>query len=117
VQLRDGVGLDPTKLTQEELAEQRVVAVPSPLAVQRHEEHARRFQATKPLLRPRLPEKRVAQGSTELIHYCRAPQETLNGFRQPYQRLPVQVVGYVPIVARDRQRIAPAIPRDHGGEV
>ena len=51
MQLRDHVRLHATKLTKQELPEQRVVAIPPTPAVQRHQEHARRFQAAKPCTR------------------------------------------------------------------
>ena len=47
VQLRDDVGLDPTKLTEQELPEQGVVAIPLAPAVQRHQEHARGLQVAE----------------------------------------------------------------------
>ena len=106
VQLRDDVGLDPTKLTEQELPEQRVVAIPPAPTVQRDQEQARRLQVAKPRLRTRLVENRVAQRSRQLIENRRAPQEPLNTLRQLHQRLPVQVVGHVPIITGDRQHVA-----------
>ena len=47
VQLRDDVGLDSSQLAEQELAEQGVVAVPLPPAVERDQEQARRPRASR----------------------------------------------------------------------
>ena len=51
VQFGDDVGLDATKLTEQELSEQAVVAVPLPSPVEGDQEQVRRLQLPKPFLR------------------------------------------------------------------
>ena len=77
VQLGDDVGLDPTKLTEQELSEQAVVAVPLPPPVERDQEQARRLELAQPLLSAWFSDHGVAQRSTQLIEHRRAPQEPL----------------------------------------
>ena len=50
MQLRDDVGLDPAKLTEQELAEQAVVSIPLPPPVERDQEQARRLEPAQPFL-------------------------------------------------------------------
>ena len=63
MQLRDDVGLDATKLAEQELPEQRVVAIPLAPAVQRDQEQARRLQVAKLRLRARLFEDASHSGA------------------------------------------------------
>jgi hypothetical protein len=64
VQLHNDVGLDSTQLTEQELAEQPMIAIPPTATVERNQEQARRLQAAQPRLRTRLRENRVTQRST-----------------------------------------------------
>ena len=116
VQLGDHVGFDAAELTEQELPEQAVVAVPLPPTVERDQERAGRLEVAQPLLRARLADDRIAQRSTQLIEHRRAPQEPLLIFGQLHQRLAVQVVGHVPIVSGDRQPLA-AVARQQRSEV
>ena len=54
VQLRDDLGFDPAELAEQELPEQRVVAVPLAPPVERDQEHVRGLEAAQVLLRARL---------------------------------------------------------------
>jgi hypothetical protein len=51
LQLGDDLGLDAAKLTEQELPEQRVVAIPPTLTIQRHQEQAHGLQVAKLPLR------------------------------------------------------------------
>ena len=79
VQGVDDLGLDPTELTEQELAEESVIAVPATTSVERDEEEAGRLQPGELGLGTGLPENRVAQRRTELIDDRRATQELLRG--------------------------------------
>ena len=58
-----------------------------------------------------------ASGRAQLVEHRGAPQESLCVLGQQRQRLAVEVVGDVPIVAGDRRIVAVAVARDHRGEV
>ena len=117
VQLGDDVGLDATKLAQQELSEQAVVAVPLPPPVERDQEQARRLEVAQPLLRVWFAEESITQRSTQLVEHRRAPQEPLVTRGELHQRLAVQVVGHVPIGSGDRQTLAAAVASEQRREV
>ena len=117
VQRLDQVRLDPTELTQQELAEEGVVAEPAAASIQRNQEQARGLQSGELRLRTGLPEDRVAQGGAHLVDDRRSAQEPLHTIGQLSQGLAVQVVGDVPVVTGDREDIAVAVPGDRRGEV
>ena len=117
MQLADHLGLHPAQLAEQELPEQRVIAVPASTAVERDQEQVRRLQAAEQRLRAGFADDGVAQRGTELIEHRGGPQELLRALRQPSQRLAVQVVRHIPVLAGDRRRIIAAVPRDQRGEV
>ena len=94
-----------------------MVAVPLPPTVERDQEQARRLEARSCSCAPDSPRSGIAQRRTQLIEHRRAPQEPLGALGQLGQRLAVQVVGHVPVVTGDRQRLAVAVARDQRGEV
>ena len=113
VQLLDDIGFDAAQLTEQELAKQRVVAVPLAPTIERHQEQVRRLQAAQLLLGARVGEQRVAQRSTQLIEHRGAAQEPLHLRRQVHHRLAVQVVGHIPILTRNRQPLTVTVSGDH----
>ena len=117
VQLADDLGLDPLKLTEQELPEQGVVAIPPPPTVQRHQEQTRRLQVAQLRGRTGVVADGVAQRSAQLIEHRGAPQEPLHRLRQLHQRLAVQVVGHIPILTGDGQHLTSTVLRDQRGQV
>ena len=117
MQLGDHLGLDAAELAEQELPEQRVVAVPLPAAVARNHEHAGGLEDPQLRLRAGLAQDGVAQRTTELIEDGGAPQEALRGLRQSRKRFAIQVVGHVPVFAGDGRGIATGVPRDQRGQV
>ena len=117
VQLHDDVGLDPTQLTEQELTEQGVVAVPLPPTVERDQEHVRGLEAAQlgPARLMLRGGRRRAERTVDRAPPCAAG--TAGALGQSNERLAVQVVGHVPVVAGDRQRLAVAVARDHRREV
>ena len=94
-----------------------MVAVPLSPPVERDQEQTRRLEAAQPLLRPRLPDNGIAQRSTQLLEHRRTTQEPLITLGQPHHRLAIEVVGHVPVVTGDRQRLTTAVSRDHRRQV
>src|SRR5918993_3947444 len=117
MQFGDDIGLDLLELSEQELSEQPVVAIPPSPSIQRHQEQAPRLQLPKSGMRTWLVEYRVALGSRQLVEDRRAEEEPLNIFRQLHQRLAVQVVSHVPIVTGDRRWVAVTVPSDQRGQV
>ena len=81
MQLHDDVGLDPAQLAEQELPEQRVVAVPLAPTVERDQEQVRGLEVAQLLLRARLAEEGIAERSTQLVEHRGAPQEPLRRSR------------------------------------
>ena len=99
VQLLDQVGIGPSELTEQELPEQRVVAVPLPVPVERHQEGVRLLEGPEPLVGTRFLQDRVAQRSVEPVEHGGAPEEPLHRRVELAQRLLVEVVRDVAVVA------------------
>ena len=103
VQLHDRVGLDASQLTEQELAVQRVVAVPLAPAIERDEERVRRLEAAQPLLAAGLAEYASHSGAHSWSSTAVRRRNRCIRFGQQHQRLAVQVVGDVAVVSGDRQ--------------
>ena len=118
VQLRDHVGFDATELAEQEFPEQGVVAIPLAAAVERDQERVRRLQTRGAAVLARgSAEDRIAQRTRQLIEHGRTAQELLRRLGLPRQRLAVQVVGHIPIVARRSSPLSGALLGDQRGEV
>ena len=116
VQVGDHVGLDAAELAEQELAEQRVVAEPPPAPIERHQEGARCLELAQHALRVGRAEHGIAERGGEGLEHGGAPKESLLVLGQLGERLAVEVVGDVPVVARHRRRRTAAVARDRGGE-
>ena len=116
VQVGDHVGFGAAELPEQELAEQRVVAEPPPVAIERHQERARRLELAQHALRVDRVEHGIAERGGEGLEHGGAAQESLLALRERGERLAIEVVGDVPVVARHRRRSIAAVARDGGGE-
>ena len=117
VELGDDLGFAALQLAEQELAEQRMVAVPLSPAVERSHEQAPGLQLAEHRLRAGALEDGIAQGTRQLIEHGRPSQEPLEIVGQAGERLPVEVVGHVAILTTHVPRLEPAVPRDQRGEV
>ncbi len=102
---------------EQELAEQWVIAVPLAPPIERNQEQTRGLEFAQPLLPARFLEEGIAQRTRQLIEDRGAPQELLKTRGQLHQRLAVEVVGHVPIVTGNGQRLTVTVARDQRSEV
>ena len=63
------------------------------------------------------PSERIGERRRQLVEHRGSSQELLRALGQLYQRLAVEVVGHVAVVARDREIVTAAVARDHRREV
>ena len=117
VELGDDLGFAALQFAEQELAEQRVVAVPLSAAVERSHEQAPGLQFAEHRLRAGPLEDGIAQGTRQLIEHGRSSQEPLQSVGQAGERLPVEVVGHVAILTTHVPDLEPAVPRHQGREV
>ena len=105
------------QLREEELSEERVVAIPLPPAIERNKEQVRGLQRAQ--LRMRIGDLQdiVAERRGELVEHRGAPQELLGAFWQLLHDHAVEVVGDVPIVTGDRVGVLWVLLGDQGSEV
>ena len=94
-----------------------MVAVPLAPPVERDQEQTRRLEAAQPLLGPRFSDHGITQRSTQLLQHRRTTQEPLILLGQPHHRLAIEIVGHVPVVTGDRQRLTTAGSGDHRRQV
>ena len=116
VQVDDRVGFDASKLADQELAEQRVVAVPLAAAVERHQEGIGCLEPAQHLLGITGAQHGIAERRRESIEHRGAAQESLLLLGHLRERLAVEVVGDIAVVARDREGIATAVSDDRRRE-
>ena len=88
VQRLDHLRVGASELAEQEVPEERVVAVPLPSPVERDQEGVRRLEGLELLVSARLPQDRVAQRSVEPLEHRGAAQEVLRDRVQLAQRLP-----------------------------
>src|SRR5215211_8587148 len=105
------------KLTEQELSEQCVVAVPPSPTIQRNQERVGGLELAQAILAARIFHEGVAKRGTQLIEHRSAPQESLRVVRKQAQRLPVKVVGHKTIVTGNGRNVAAAGSSDHRREV
>src|SRR4051812_80974 len=105
------------ELTEQELSEQAVVAIPLSPTIQRHQERVGGLELAQAIVANRIFHEGVAKWSTQLIEHRSAPQESLQALRKLAQRLTVEVVGHEAIVTGDRRTLAVAGSGDHRREV
>ena len=117
VQLGDDLRFDALQLTEQELPEQTVVAIPLAATVERDHEQARGLELAELGLCIGPQDDGIAQRARHLIEHRCTPQEALHVFGLAGQRLAVEVVGHVRVFTADRRRLATVLSGDHGGEV
>src|ERR1044072_7305819 len=101
------------KLTEQELSEQRGIAVPPSPTIQRNQGRAGGLDLAQAILAARIFHEGVAKGSTQLIEHRSAAQESLRAVRKQAQRLTVEVVGHEAIVTGYRWNVTAAGSSDH----
>ena len=119
VELELEPGLGVAKPAAQHLCEQRVVAVPDAVTVERDEEQVRPLQLVQLRGRAGLPEDRVAERSGEAVEHGRAREEPCEAGREARDHLVAEVVGDDPVVPgealhRDDAAVSPERQR---GEV
>ena len=94
-----------------------MIAVPLSPPVEWEQEQVGCLEAAQPLLGADAVDDRVAQRCAQLINHRGATQEALILLGKPAQRLPIEVVGHIPVVAGDRQPVSAAVTGDQRGKV
>ena len=110
-------GSDSTKLAEQELSKEAVVAEPLAPAIERDEERVRSLEPAQLPLCARLSEHGLTQRSAQLIEHRRATKEPLIVLGQLAQRLAIQIVRDVPVVPRDRRCQAALVAGDESRQV
>ena len=102
MQLGDGIGLAAPQLEEQEIREQRVVAEPGPLRVDRDDERVRVLQLEERPLRPARAGQAVGERAADPLQDRRAEQELLDPFALALEDLGEQVVRDRPLAAGER---------------
>ena len=116
VQVDDRVGFDAPELPEQELPEQGVIAEPLATPIERNQEDVGCLELAQHVLRVDAVEHGVAERRGERVEHGRAAQESLLVLGELGERLPVEVVGHVAVVAGHRQRVVAAVACDGCGE-
>ncbi len=104
VQLRDHVGLTLVQLGGEDVAEQHVVAVPLPLAVEWDDEEVASLDRLQGSCRSRTSEDRVAERTAQALQDRGPGEEALPLPRERLQDLRADVVDDEPVLAGETDR-------------
>jgi hypothetical protein len=114
----DQVRLGSLQLGAEQLPKEMVVAVPLPIAIQRHQEHVGALQRLQGRRGPARLEDSVAEGARHPLENRRSGEEADLARRQVRQHLRPQVVGHQPVApgkgCRAIGRRAPSPDRQRG---
>ena len=99
VELGHDLRLGPVEVVPQELAEKVVVAVPLATPVEGHDKAVGLCERLEHRRRPRRPEHGVAESAAHALQDRRVLEELRLGFRQPGQKLVVEVLGHEAVAA------------------